>query len=422
MFDELYVAGSSATGAKPFGTGNIFGQLNIVLNGVAEFIGGTFRGPRFDVIEPGPISGLQLLFSNQGPNNAGGPAAITLGCSIELLGDQSGTKYPITFGGRLLTTLDPNGFIWSDPINVDVPKGGAIWPRTYVTVPATQLGLAYTFVGSSGYFEGGDWAGSNPVDNRNSGTITLQNNRTLWGPVAARGFSPGLHLPVLGLFGDSIITGTGDSFVSNIANPFWRGGWAMRGINGRVPVLQSTRGGETTSLGSIRPYVRGHFTMCDHVISATGVNDLTGGNTLATLQTNLVILWRSLGAMGPQVWQPTLTPRSTSTDSWATLANQTTDSGNPKRILLNAWLRDGSPLDPVTLTALGVGSIAAIRAGNALHPLAGYLEVADYVESARDSGLWQVNYTADGIHPTMNAHIAASAALADLSRFGYTGA
>ncbi len=95
---------------------------------------------------------------------------------------------------------------------------------------------------------------------------------------------------------------------------------------------------------------------------------------------------KKLAARGLKVYACTIPPHGvTSSDNYSTLVGQTTAFYEPNRVLVNDWIRTR----PV--------------------PLAGYLELADTVESSRNSGLWAVNATAnwltdDGTHPTALGH------------------
>jgi len=52
---------------------------------------------------------------------------------------------------------------------------------------------------------------------------------------------------------------------------------------------------------------------------------------------------------------------------------------------------------------------AAIVVGHPDHPLAGFFEIGDLMETSRGSGIWKApGYTADGVHPSQTAHQAMS--------------
>ncbi len=111
------------------------------------------------------------------------------------------------------------------------------------------------------------------------------------------------------------------------------------------------------------------------IVIQLGVNDLYGGASAATVKTSLQTLAANFN--GKPVYGSTAPPETTSTDSWATTGNQSqvSSADNTQRIAHNANLRAGS-----------------------ITGFTGYFEVADQVESARDSGLWIPNFTEDGIH------------------------
>jgi len=396
----------------PFATGNIAGTGNVAQ--AATFLGGTFRGPKMVVVSNGPVSECRFLFRNFNANDTAGPAIYTIGCTVEVGTNQATSlKYPLTFAGKLTTVIDLGGQIWSDPVNIDVIAGDAVYARTFLTIPTVGAGYASTFVSTLGNGEGYDVSQTVPPDNRNSGTITPVGDANAYGPVAALGLV--IERPrvlAFGLVGDSIISGVGDEVITQL----YRGGWAVRGFNNRVPLYQSSRSGATAVLSVLLYRGRTHLRYCDHVFTAYGVNDIAG-STVAQIQAYWLTAWRSMRAMGPKIWQVTITPVSTSSDGWVTTVNQTVGAANSKRSELNDWLRDGAPLDPAALTAVTSGTASALRAGTYPHPLAGFVELADYVETARNSGIWKAAYTADGTHPTAAGHIAGSATLASLTRF-----
>jgi hypothetical protein len=138
-------------------------------------------------------------------------------------------------------------------------------------------------------------------------------------------------------------------------------------------------------------------------------NDIATGTSLAATQALFLAVANVFanrnaraGKLGAVLTQ-TLIPRTTSSDSFQTTANQTVVTGEAVRLLYNAWIRDGSPIDATSKAAVATGTTSnVLRAGGPGHPLAslnvsvapelasGYVEVADVVESARDSGKWKV--------------------------------
>jgi hypothetical protein len=108
------------------------------------------------------------------------------------------------------------------------------------------------------------------------------------------------------------------------------------------------------------------------------------------------------------VWLCTVLPRTTSTDSWATTANQTLPSYEANRLAHNNWLRDASP----------AGFVAQAQALIPYQDMVGVIDATPYVESspagvplsatlpangqqlAGMGGVWVGgSVTGDGIHP-----------------------
>tara|TARA_R110000868_G_scaffold230335_11_gene483506 strand:+ start:908 stop:2089 length:1182 start_codon:yes stop_codon:yes gene_type:complete len=110
-----------------------------------------------------------------------------------------------------------------------------------------------------------------------------------------------------------------------------------------------------------------------HGICGAGVNDMvTNGRTAA----QVAGYRQTIIGFAPKLkWlETTIAPVTTSTDSWATTANQTVTSINAERILFNQ----------------------RVRAGNA--GFDGFIDIADLLESARNSGFWKPFMTGDGLH------------------------
>jgi hypothetical protein len=125
-----------------------------------------------------------------------------------------------------------------------------------------------------------------------------------------------------------------------------------------------------------------------------GRNDFTQQIALATVQANMITIWKLLAGYGIKTWQTTIAPHTSSTDAWATIGNQTIlnpSTDNAPRITFNNWVRDGAPMLAGVAVAAGSNATGTLRAGQSGHPLAGYMELADVVESSRDSGYWRVD-------------------------------
>jgi len=112
-------------------------------------------------------------------------------------------------------------------------------------------------------------------------------------------------------------------------------------------------------------------------------NDLIAGITAASVITSLQTIAGPFIAAGIRVWVFTCPPTTTSTDAWATSANQTIAniSAETQRIAYNAALRSGGAV------ALG---------------FAGLIDMSAVVEDGANPGKWLTTsgaWTTDGVHP-----------------------
>jgi len=142
--------------------------------------------------------------------------------------------------------------------------------------------------------------------------------------------------------------------------------------------------------GSFRRLSNARF--CTSAIIEYGVNDLILGSVSATQleAANLAIAATIRAAGINKVFLTTITPKTSSTDGWATVGNQTVaaPSIEPRRVAYNAWVRAGCPIDPTSLAPVTVGTSGALLAGSFRHPITGFFDTASKVESSLNSGLW----------------------------------
>lgn len=197
-------------------------------------------------------------------------------------------------------------------------------------------------------------------------------------------YASGAPVPIV-LLGDSILQGTGNNF------RVWEG-YATQALDATHPILNLTKNGESASQfaadtnGTQRRRLLG---VGKWLFLAFGTNDLYGASTLLQYQTNIGTIVGWARARGMKIAIPTITPRSTSTDGFITTGNQTevnAGSGGLLRKQANTWIRAGA------------GGLCDL-----------VIEVADVVETARDSGIWKADanpgpYTVDGLHPSYAGH------------------
>lgn len=338
---------------------------------------------------------VQLAYGNH-YNNAGvetvGPNNITVKASIEFV--TGSYIIPVRFGGARTIVIPPGGVVWSDPISLDLAVGDFFYSRTNVVVGSGTerwpTGWATLTADGEGVETG--------VDKADSGTVTA-NNTFCYGPLSIRGSAITLT-KVLGGIGDSIMSGNGDGNTK---------GWWYRKFSGVIPEQRLAYPSEMAQ--SFAMPTRRHPRLplidgCTSIIFGYGINDIKSGNAAVQVKRDMITSWRYGARRGTKCYQHTLTPVTTSTDTWATTGNQTVTANEANRVAVNDWLRDGAPFTTNDFEPAAIGATGGliVRTGAAGHPLTGLLEFADVVETARNSGIWKASRTGDGTHPNATAH------------------
>jgi hypothetical protein len=315
------------------------------------------------------ISSLQLVFHNF--NIVGSPLAeaglgstTAITASIEY---PTGTFTQVKFSGTATGTIPDGGILVSDSVAANIPIGTYFNVRDWLSNGA---GILYRS-GLNGPGEVAAFAPSGVPDMTMGGTITSSGGQVGYFPAAIVGLT---QRPSVYLLGDSRVFGQNDppNDATGDAGELARSiGPSFGYINDGLP------SDKITSFLASHTNRRALAAYTSDIISELGINDLLGSVTASTTLSNLQSLWALFP--GKKIFQTTLPPITTSTDSWATLVNQTVASWNSQRTSLN-------------------NAIRAVPSG-----ANGYFEVANVVESSQDSGKWQVDgtankYTSDGIH------------------------
>lgn len=368
-------------------------------------------------------SNLRLQFPNWTTQPAGTgdtPTGNTLTLGAVYV-EYGGTLYPVTFGGSSSRDIPSGDLITSDPVSgLTVSAGMTLYVRTYVTVASG--GQWPSMYGAVAYPDEVSRPGSNLANGTGDLTGTGQSVSNLYGPSQIFGtLTAGQPTYGVAFFGDSILAGVNDSFSDES-----QVGYIQRLMYGsNRPYITVALPGESAAQvlsgqASKRiPLVGEH---AQYFYNEYGINDLQGGATLAQLQARILSI-ANVAANDPGVvkrLQQTLGPKSSSTDNWATTANQTTDGINANRVQFNDWVRDGMPT--TNGVAVATGTSGAVRAGDSGHPYTGFVEVADLCETARNSGIWKANYTTDGLHPGPNGNQQIAAGLSPATLFPDTSA
>lgn len=295
----------------------------------------------------------------------GGPCTITAGVEYP-----AGTFKQILFGGSAMTTIPSGGLIFSDFVNVsNIPAAATFWTRQFIQNPS---GVCYcnwqptTF----GCLTNGSTSGV--TDQTMGGTISNTQTGICVPPLAVLGFTVN---PSVVVTGDSIGFGAGSN--GDLNDNAGKLGLICQSM-GNIPFLNLSVSGFTAQNWTTSVATRNLLIpKASHLIQQLGVNDLSNGRTLPQITADYQLIY-ALARPGQKIIQTTITPHSSSTDSWATTGNQT-------------------GLNLAARAALN----QAIRAG--ISGATGFFDTASILETSQDSDIWKVPavppYTADGLHP-----------------------
>ena len=351
-----------------------------------------------------PINDISLVYQNYngiggnptGPINGSMPtwstnmSPLNIQCAVEY---PDGVIHVCTFNcGATNAICNTNSIVQTDALTIGIPPNTPFWVRTFISAAIqpggwfessqdSSLADAYKYPTYQNYSA----VGSNDITFAN-----LINTNHSFGYLGAAGLSYYTYEPsaiigsgqpaAVGFFGDSISTyssylGAGHS------SPLE--GFIYAGISTNLPVVGMNQYGDKMSynLTNINSRLLIALKSCDRVINQLGINDFSAVSGVFSVMTNrYTTFWNMLATNGLKVWQTTLSPATYSSDNWATTGNQTIEYDVTA---INNWIRSCPP------------------------PLSGYIEVADTVMTARNSGIWKVNgvaqgYTYDGLHPATN--------------------
>ena len=293
----------------------------------------------------------------------------------------SGTFKQITFAGSASGTVTDGGQLTSDQTTIAIPRGALFWIRVFYQNTAGIIFSSST--GGPNVENGGilRFGASGVTDQTMGGTITSSTSTSIFTPLAIIGTTTQRSFALIGTsrnwgYLDSKQGSNAD--VGNLARSIGKfAGYANLGVGGdRFDYFIASH----TNRVAIAQYA-------SDAIIEHGINDLTAGRALASILADQQTL-RGYLPSSMKVNCVTVEPVSTSSDSWATTTNQTINSNNPTRVLFNNAQR-------------------ALPAG-----FATCLDIADVVESGRDSGKWTLQYgtpTTDGTHETLALYQAVAA-------------
>lgn len=368
--------------------------------------GATGYGRRYRIDFPYPVSALTLRWEGiESGTYTGAPvfaAVIEGGPAVTFSGvDQAAHPAPGTsLNSDPITLPAPATFIWlrvwyANATGTSMPAGDAATRNALGEAFTPAAMTKATVLGGTGVGAGWSAAGATASYVR---------------PGAAFAEMPDTATSLVTV-GDSI--GTGNSYLVRAT------------VTAGLAARNSSYGGQHagTFVSNFTARQPGGLSGYTLAVSQLGLNDLSSG-TITEDATALIAVWARIETEGvPAIWQCTITPAATSTDGFATLANQTPVAWADGITEANDWLRDGAPITAArTYAPVGTVTAGTLRAGDEGHYLARIVDVAAAVQDPDDERLWRAptsstpsvggTYGGDGVHPTTWAHDAMAAVLA----------
>lgn len=297
---------------------------------------------------------------------------MTITASIEY---PVGTFTQLKFSGSASGSVAAGSNIVSDAAALNIPQGALFYVRSYQTFAASSTFPSFY----PGAVSGVDTANWTVGDLTMGGTVTAQSAGYYAPPVAILSVTTA---PSLCLVGDSIMHGYDDfSTITTIyAMNSLAAGVYERMFNGQFGLINMGVPGDAASGATVNYTKRAALAnlYCTHIIDEYGVNDIiaaTSAATIAGYRATIAGLFPGKTVIGT-----TISLYTTSTDSWATTANQTVTANEAARVSLNALIRAGI-------------------AGKS-----NYIDY-DFILDPGATGKWPVNgaanyATPDGVHPS----------------------
>jgi lysophospholipase L1-like esterase len=292
----------------------------------------------------------------------------------------SGNRTRITFSGLNAGVETVGSILYSDPISITVRPGSS---ATLRVKQVNASGIAYCTggAGSSIKCDGQKTAASGVTEDVMLDDVSTIPDGNVAGIACCIIAQSGVA--ALGIIGDSISkgqqdTGSGDGFIG----PY------ERALGGSMPIINLGSPGSQlyhwTGAGNMTGMFSTLLAYCDVYVVHVGTNDIyLGGATATTVRGYYNTFDTQLRAINPnaRAWISDVLPQTTSTDSWATTANQAVKAQEATRLEYNRILHTN------TSTYRDKTSIK------------GVIQIADTVETSYRSGIWLPALTTDGVHP-----------------------
>lgn len=290
---------------------------------------------------------------------------ITYRASIEY---PAGTYTQVLFTGSASGVAANLTNLVSDAVAVTIPKGAQFWVRIKgVGAAACVVWTSESITPAQSILDTGNGAacmiGNGLADlTMTNGTFTNFGSAPYlyaFGPVA---IIANTQRPSFGCYGDSRNAFANDTYdasgdLGEVTRSIGGAGYGYTNIGcyGDTVALFNASSAMRRSLA---PYF-------SHIIDEYGINDISGGASLATIQSARATMWANFSTQ--PIYATTVTPVATSAVGWTITPGGQAPQNNTVRSAHNDWIRTTPS------------------------PLAGYYEVADVAESSRNSGSWKVN-------------------------------
>ena len=293
------------------------------------------------------------------PGGLNGPIAnaITVECSVEY---PLGTPRRAFFNGQNQITIDPDGDARTDPVSIGYIAAGTTIAINVFYIPAGG-GSVCPLNSTTSTGDTTDTSASSHVMSPSSITST----GFCLAPSQIFAVGSTVTAPAIFLFGDSLAmdqedTGAASDFAFNgaFARAIQTAGglYALGkfGMNGDIIDSFTSPGARDRRLSKAAAY--------STFVIEQWVNEvMAGSETFEQVITKMLTAAVLPGTQGQRVIVTTCTPRTSSTDGYATTANQTpvtinANCGEPGRQALNNALRNGWPITNTGLPIFGTGT------------------------------------------------------------------
>lgn len=340
----------------------------------------------------GNLTKIRVMLGNfyviqqNNPVETGSGSAATVTASIEY---PSGTCTQLLFSGVASVSIANLSTAVSDYLTLFIPNGSKFWVRVFFTnttgiVYSSGAGSGMVLEDQAGMGHAMTVAASGLSDKTVDCTSVSDSAVGMHFPMAI--ISP-IYQPSVCIFGDSIAWFQNDSYsgTSGDAASIARSIGPSYGYSNMAIGFDSAADfvGSHTQRIKIAPY-------CSSAIVEYGRNDFYDlGNSLAQLEAALTSIYGYFPSTMKGVYQTTLTPDTTSTDTWSTTTNQTVGAFETSMAAFNSALL-----------------------ANSFGPKSGALDVRSAVGTGTNNHFWQLyaacggsTCTTDGAHPTHNSFV-----------------